>query len=129
MLFEFETIMENPKPDVDNLSEGFYKGNMFEELYDSYKNYCPKEIKTNNEREALLLRIMMLDFAINDLNLYLAINPKDSKVYDLFLKYSNSYQKYVEEYESKYEVLELTHDTFGKYTWGNNPWPWEGKNV
>lgn len=130
MLFEFETnIMENPKSDIDDLSERFSKGNMFEELYDGYKNYCPKEIKANNEREALLLKIMMLDFAMNDLNLYLAINPKDSKVYDLFVKYSSAYQKYTEEYERKYQVLELCHDTYGKYTWGSNPWPWEGNNV
>ncbi len=39
------------------------------------------------------------------------------------------YQKCLEEYEKKYQVLEVCHDTFGKYTYNSNPWPWEGENV
>ena len=35
--------------------------------------------------------------------------------------YSLMYDKCSAEYESKYQVLELTHDTYGKYTWINNP--------
>ena len=86
-------------------------------------------IKAQNEREALLFNIYKLDFAINDLNLYLALNPDDKSVYQLFTKYCLMYRKCVEEYEKKYQVLELTDDTFGKYTWGSNPWPWEGEYV
>ena len=44
---------------------------------------------------------------------------------ELFKKYSLMYDKCSAEYESKYQVLELTHDTYGKYTWINNPWPWD----
>lgn len=130
MLFEFETnIYERPKNDILDLDDGFTKGNMFADIYDEYKDYKPKMIKAQNEREALLFNIYKLDFAINDLNLYLALNPDDKSVYQLFTKYCLMYRKCVEEYEKKYQVLELTDDIFGKYTWGSNPWPWEGEYV
>lgn len=94
-----------------------------------YKDYKPAKITVKNEREALLIKIMMLDFAINDLNLYLALNPDCKEKYEMFTKYSLMYQKCLEEYEKKYQVLEVCHDTFGKYTYNSNPWPWEGENV
>lgn len=130
MLFEFETnIYDNPRSKVYDLEEGFKKGNMFPDLYDEYKNYKPLPLKAKNEREALLLKIFELDFAINDLNLHLAINPDDKEIYQLFTKYCLIYDKCLKEYEKRYQVLELTHDTFGKYTWGSNPWPWEDEYV
>lgn len=130
MLFEFETnITELEKKKKYNLEEGFIKGNMFDAEYDSYKNFKPAKIITKNEREALLLKLMMLDFCVNDLNLYLAINPDDQEAYEEFKRYSLAYQQHLLEYEKKYQVLELTHDTYGKYTWGSNPWPWEDNYV
>ena len=46
-------------------------GNSFKDEYEGYKNYKPKKIVVNNEREAMLLKIQELDFIINDLNLKL----------------------------------------------------------
>ena len=51
--------------------EGFLRGNMFRDLYDPYKNMRCKELKPTTEREALLYKVMEMDFAVNDLNLYL----------------------------------------------------------
>jgi len=31
-----------------------------------------------------------------------------------------------EKYSKEYEVLELIKDVNGKYTWINEPWPWDG---
>ncbi len=130
MLFEFETnIYDSKKNDLYDVTEGFTKGNMFANLYDPYKNYQPKEIKPCNEKEALLANIYKLCFAINDLNLYLDINSNNQEMYETFKKYIMMYERCLEEYESKYQVLELTHDVYGKYTWIKNPWPWEGYNV
>ena len=36
---------------------GFKRGNLFNNLYDEYKNYKPQELKANNEKEDLLLQI------------------------------------------------------------------------
>lgn len=131
MLFEFNTDIfdTNNTTKIYEPNEGLTRGNMFPSLYDKYKNYEPSELIPKTEREALLERIYSLCFAINDLNLYLDTHPQDEAAYNLFKKYSLMYEKCQHEYESKYQVLELDHDTFGTYTWIQNPWPWEGYNV
>ena len=140
MLFEFNTNMyekdtyekdmyTKEAPETFDLEEGFVKGNMFKNLYDEYKDYKPYTIKVKTERESMLVKLMMLDFAINDLNLYLEIYPDDKECYQLFTKYCLAYEKLLHEYEKKYQVLDVNHDTFGKYTWFKNPWPWEGNYV
>jgi hypothetical protein len=124
MLFEFNETKSN----IFDLDECYKKGNMFDNIYEEYKNYKPIEIKTNTEEEKLYLNILKLEFAINDLNLYLDINPYDNKVFEIFKKYILLYKKCLKEYESKYQVLDLYHDVFDKYTWINSPWSWEKKN-
>ena len=50
-----------------NLSEpknGFLRGNLFNNLYDPYKNYKYRELKPNNKREELLYNILMYNFAL-----------------------------------------------------------------
>lgn len=130
MLFEFETnIYDVPKSKLYDIDEGLEKGNMFPEIYDGYKNYKPKHIEPHNEREALLLKIMMLDFAMNDLNLYLALHPDDKEIYEKFRHYAKHLKHCTDEYNQKYQVLDLCEDVYGSYTWGSNPWPWEDENV
>lgn len=127
MLFEFDKMISTKKNETTlySVDEGFLKGNLFKNLYDPYKNYEVKKIIPKTEKELLEYNIYKLCFAINDLNLYLDINPHDQEMYELFKKYIEQYKKYLHEYEMKYQVLELTDDTHGKYTWINNPWPWE----
>lgn len=129
MLFEFDTNIFDDKnsTQIYDLSEGFTKGNMFPNLYEQYKHYEPITIIPKTERELLLDKIYKLCFALNDLNLYLDVHCDDKGAYDLFKKYAEMYDKYVKEYESRYQVLELNHDIYGKYTWTSNPWPWEGE--
>lgn len=129
MLFEFDTNIFDTKntTEIYDLNEGFKKGNMFPQLYEQYKNYEPITIKPKNEKEMLLDKIYKLSFALNDLNLYLDTHRDDHAAYSLFKKYAEMYDKIVKEYENKYQVLEVTHDIYGKYTWINNPWPWEDK--
>lgn len=130
MLFEFiEKQTDNVVNDIYDETEGFEKGNMFVDLYDSYKNYEPKKIIPNNEREIMLTNILKLSFALNDLNLYLDVHPDDQEMYEVFKKYAIMYHNCVEQYEKKYQVLEAYHDVYGKYTWIDNPWPWEDKYV
>lgn len=135
MLFEFNTniyddeLQTNKTYEIYDIEEGFTKGNMFKNIYSEYKNYKPGTIKIKNEKEAMLVKLMMLDFAINDLNLYLSLNPQDKETYQLFTKCSLAYNKLQMEYEKKYQVLQVNNDTFGKYSYNSSPWPWEGYYV
>lgn len=127
MLFEFDNIITTQKKDSSlySVDEGFLKGNLFKNLYDPYKKYEVKKLIPKTEKELLEYNIYKLGFAINDLNLYLDINPHDKEMYELFKNYIEQYKKCLCEYEKKYQVLELTDDTYEKYTWISNPWPWE----
>ena len=75
---------------------------------------------------AALAELMALDFAIDELGLYLDTHPNDSEALELF----NSYIKLAQQGRTKYEAMYgplakqyVSED--GKYTWINDPWPWE----
>ena len=108
------------KRETINLDNGFYLGNVFSDTYKPYKNFKPKKINSYSEQQKMLLRI------INDLNLYLDINPNDVRVYEMFKKSALELEELKKKYYEKYQVLELLGDTKGNYTWINDPWPWNG---
>lgn len=109
-----------------DLEKGFYLGNIFIDSYDGYKNYKAKKINAYSEQQKMLLRIYELDFILNDLNLYLDINPNDKRLFEIFKKCAMELDVLKKKYYEKYQVLELCKDTKDKYTWISNPWPWDG---
>lgn len=126
----FDDIIFNMKND-DNVmlfdyDEGFMYGNMFKDEYDSYKNYKPVQLESNNELGRLLLKIYAYDFALNDLSLYLDLHPEDNNVYKVFKKYTEEQRKYVDMYEKKYGPMELDCSPYNNYMWEEGPWPFIG---
>lgn len=107
--------------------EGFLRGNMFKDEYMPYKNLTYFKLNPKSEEEKLLYNIMALSFAINDLNLYLDLNPDDKEIFNLFKKYVKEEEKLTEEYESKFGPLTLKGDAGMKYDWLCSPWPWDNK--
>ena len=118
-----EINYDNNKLDIKN---GFYLGNIFTSSYKPYKNYEPKRINAYSEQEKMLLRIYELDFIVNDLGLYLDLNPNDTNTFLLFKKSANELNLLKNKYNKTYQVLDLCNDTNNNYTWFNNPWPWDG---
>ena len=106
---------------------GFIRGNMFPELYNSYKLNKPLEITPMNEQAELLTYVDALTFAMIDLNLYLDIYPNDREALELFNQYRMQADEYTKKYESKYGPLELTSNSLNTFPWAwdNAPWPWE----
>jgi len=125
--FEKDIISKYDKKNNNiDLENGFYLGNIFINTYKPYKNYKPKKINAYSERQKMLLKLQELDFILNDLNLYLDINPNDKNIYETFRKTALEYDMLKKRYYDKYQVLELCSDTKNKYTWYKNPWPWDG---
>ena len=119
---------KNIKRDNDiDINNGFYLGNVFTSTYKPYKNKKQKKINAYSEKEKMLLKIQELDFVLNDLNLYLDINPKDSNVYNIFKNIALKLKVLKDEYYKKYQVLELCKDIGDKYTWIDDPWSWESE--
>ena len=108
--------------------EGFIKGNLFNNLYDRYKNYTPKNINPQNEREALLNQWQQYNFATIDLKLYLDTHPNDTNTLKLYNKYNNILKEITEKYEKQYGPLTSNgvNSNSNTWTWIKSPWPWEG---
>ena len=108
---------------------GFISGNMFPDLYNSYKFSKPLEIEPMNEQAELLTYIDALCFAAIDLGLYLDLYPNDKDMIQLFNKYREQKKEYEKQYESKFGPLLLSSDALNNYPWAwdNTPWPWEKK--
>ncbi len=115
---------KNPK--LYDVKEGFLKGNMFKNEFEPYKNYPVATIVPKNKKEELELKIYELDFAINDLNLYLDLHPEDMEMFNLFKKYIKDANRYKEEYLNEIGPICLTDVTSKTYDWPNT-WPWENK--
>lgn len=108
---------------------GFISGNMFPDLYNSYKISNPYEIQPMNEQAELLTYIDSLCFACIDLGLYLDLYPDDKNMIELFNKYREQKKQYEREYESKFGPLYLSSDAMNSYpwAWSKSPWPWQNK--
>ena len=122
------TDLSNTSKDKNILEayEGFKRGNMFDNLYDGYKNYKPAELKASSEREDMLMQIQELRFATIDLGLYLDVYPNDRNALNLFNNYLNQEKEVANLFESKYGPLTLGSDVQrNDWLWDNSPWPWE----
>lgn len=76
---------------------------------------------------AAMAELMGLDFALDELGLYLDTHPDDREALELFQSYSALARQGREKYESLYGPLERRSVAAdGTYTWIRNPWPWEG---
>jgi len=118
------------KPRLTSVDEGFLKGNMFENLYEPYKNYTYYKIMPKSKREELLLDIISLSFAINDLGLYLDLNPDDTDILKKFRSLVESACEKEMEYVKNYGPLEMIdNDSSKKFNWIKNPWPWDKEDA
>ena len=125
-------IIPNSNNQILEPYEGLIRGNIFDNLYDQYKNYSPYRLNPNNEKEALLQQWQQYNFAIIDLNLYLDTNPNDKNALSIYREFLNILNQLQDKYESKYGPIELSSNCVSNNTWewNNSPWPWEViKNV
>ena len=102
--------------DLYSPEEGYNKGNMFANLYSEYKNYRPKQLKANNEKEAAFLELSRYAFALHDIKLYLDVNKEDNSMIELYNDYNTRLNNLIKEYENKYGQVD-------------NNLPWEGEMI
>ena len=82
-------------------------------------------------KESLMREIMALDFALNDLKLYLNTHPDDERSIELFNKISTKSKELFDTYQSMYGPLiaEMYTGSEGTWDWIESPWPWNKKEV
>ena len=103
------------------------RGNLFNNLYDPYKNYKYNNLTATNKREELLLNVLRYDFVLTELNLYLDIYPKDRNMINLYNKYLEEKKRACFEYTKNFGPLTLDDQSNNNsWSWLQSPWPWEG---
>ena len=95
-------MFRESRPELFNLNVGYDNGNMFSNLYDSYKNYKPVNLKAKDDREKLLLDLSRVSFAAHELKLYLDLNPNDNSMLALYNDYENKCRELTDIYEKRY---------------------------
>ena len=110
---------------------GYNLGNMFQDLYDQYKDYKPVQLKARNEQEKSYLELSRISFAMHEMNLYLDLHPDDQKIQKLFNDYRKMFIDLEKKYEQKYGALTTCSDSLESmpFNWSTTSFPWEGFNV
>lgn len=99
---------ERNKDKVDNLyspKESLCKGNLYVNEFVGYKNYIQKLKNPSNEKEGLMLEIMMYEHASHDLKLYLDVYPDKKEYVSLYEKYIDKLNELKGMYVKKYNPL------------------------
>ncbi len=72
-----------------------------------------------------LSELMALDFAIDELGLYLTTHRDDQEALALYWNYIRLGQEGRRQYEEMHGPLFQTDITEGSFSWLDDPWPWE----
>ena len=119
--------MQEPNPVRFSRMEGLQTGTLFPGLDLPFKAAIQSKTKMSN---TALAELMALDFAIDELGLYLVTHPQDQEVLQLYWTYIKLAQEGRAKYQKLYGPLLQTDLTPEEgYAWLKDPWPWdEGGN-
>jgi hypothetical protein len=122
-------IFENKHNDTLNLfqsDEAFMLGNLFQDLYQSYKGFSNYIIQPTNQRQQLLLNVQINSFVAHEINLYLDNHPNDLKMIQLYSEYVKKANQAKKEYEKCFGPLNVSDSSTSQpFEWIESPWPWQ----
>lgn len=114
--------MQNSNPNRYEQREALQRGTLFPGLdLPFHREMINRFPKANSA----LCELMALDFAIDELGLYLVTHANDQEVLDLYWSYVRLAKEGRKKYEEMYGPLTQTTITEGGYRWLDDPWPWE----
>ncbi len=111
--------LENPP--VYEARKGMVRGTLFPGLD------LPFMGMVNNKEKPVtpLTELQTLNFAIQDLALYLDTHRDDKEALELYRSYQKVYAEGKRKYERECGPLNHMNPGEGEYRWLNDPWPWE----
>jgi spore coat protein JB len=87
----------------------------------------PNRVVDCEARRKMMQEIRCLEFAINDLALYLDTHPDDQKALCLHRKYAKEAKECKDKYQKVFGPLTINYPC-NKWRWLEEPWPWERGN-
>ena len=121
MVFPYIAMQRENAQRYDN-REALLQGTLFPGLDLPFRKELRSRFPQVNEA---LLELMALDFAIDELGLYLTTHPEDTEVLNLYWSYIKLGREGREAYEKQYGPILQTDVTPGSFKWLNDPWPWD----
>lgn len=115
-------VSQGPDPEKYSRERALEQGTLYPDLN------LPFHLKVNPGRlaDTPLNQLRALDFAIQELGLYLDTHPYDAEAFALFREYvamaKTAKAAYVEQHGP---LVQADAAKDGSYTWGNGPWPWQ----
>ena len=82
-------------------------------------------VNKDNLPATTLAELQALDFAIQELALYLDTHREDQDALELYRKYQQLSDRCRQVYEKNYGPLNHLSARDGGYTWLDDPWPWD----
>ncbi len=119
--------MQQTNPERYSPEQAMEHGTLFPGLNLPFKEAIAAQNKLS---DTALIDLMALDFAIDELGLYLTTHPDDKEVLDLYWTYCKLWKEGQKKYEQIHgPLLQTTKPADGSYAWLKDPWPWdEGGN-
>jgi len=115
--------MQQNNPPRYNRAEALQTGTLFPGLNLPFKAAMAEKMPTDN---TALAELMALDFAVDELGLYLTTHPNDQEVLELYWSYIKLAQEGRDKYQKMYGPLLQTDLTPEQgYAWLKDPWPWD----
>ena len=127
-IFDNQCSCQNEQKDMllFQPNEAFMLGNLFQDLYQSYKgfsNYC---VQSSNERQQMLLNVQINEFVAHEINLYLDNHPNDGRMLRLYHEYVRRAKEARKEFENHYGPLAVQNTNKNiPFQWIEEPWPWQ----
>jgi len=122
LAFPFVPVQE-PNPVRYSRMEALKTGTLFPGLDLPFKAAIQEKTKLAN---TALVELMALDFALQELGLYLTTNAEDQEVLQLYWSYVKLAREGREKYQKLYGPLLQTDLTpEAGYAWLKDPWPWD----
>ena len=114
---------QQPNPVRYSRMEALQTGTLFPGLDLPFKAAIQVRTKMAN---TALAELMALDFAIDELGLYLVTHAQDQEVLQLYWSYIKLANEGREKYEKRYgPLMQTTLTPEDGYVWLKDPWPWE----
>ena len=114
--------MQEEDPQRYNNREALQRGTLFPGL--DLPFHCELKTRFPAVNQALS-ELMALDFAIDELGLYLTTHRNDQEALNLYWDYIRLGQEGRRRYEEMYGPLSQTTITGGSFRWLDDPWPWD----
>ena len=111
--------LENPP--VYDAKKGIIRGTLFPGLDLPFMGM----VNQKDLPQTPMAELQTLAFAINELALYLDTHREDTEALEMYKTYQKMYVEGRKKYEREYGPLSHMSETGNKFSWLDDPWPWE----